>query len=43
MTALSETTFSANGTHLEFGRNDKGDAMYLIIHTAEGVFPDRKK
>ena len=44
MTALSETTFTDNCTHFEFGRNDKGDAIYLIIGAAEGdLRADRKK
>jgi hypothetical protein len=44
MTALSETTFSALGAYYEFGKNDKGDATYLIFRIAEGDRrADRKK
>jgi hypothetical protein len=44
MTALSETTFTAGGGYAEFGKNDKGEATYLIIRVAEGdLRADRKK
>jgi hypothetical protein len=44
LTALSENTFTAFGTHFEFGKNDKGEVTYLIIRAAEGdLRADRKK
>jgi hypothetical protein len=36
MTALSDTTFAANGTHLKFDKNDKGEITKLTIQVAEG-------
>jgi hypothetical protein len=44
LTALSESLFTYFGTHVEFDKNDKGDARYFIIHGAEGDSrQDRKK
>jgi hypothetical protein len=44
LTALSETVFTAFGTHFEFGKNDKGEVTHLIIRAAEGdLRADREK
>jgi hypothetical protein len=44
MTALSETTFAVRGSYVEFDKNDKGEATYLIVRVAEGdLRADRKK
>jgi len=43
MTALSNTTFAANGTHVKFDENDKGEITKLTIQVAEGDLPAVRK
>jgi hypothetical protein len=43
MTALSDTTFAANGTHVKFDENDKGEITKLTIQVAEGDLPAVRK
>jgi hypothetical protein len=41
MAAISETTFTGFGGHIEFGKDDKGE--YFIVKIAEGDFRANKK
>ena len=43
ITPLSETSFTSGGSRIEFGKDDNGAVVYIVLEAVEGKFRANRK